>query len=54
MAEGRAASATSPPIRSCWKPIATEINKAGGVLGSKIKLVVEDDETNPRRPSALP
>ncbi len=30
---------------------AEEINKAGGVLGRKIKLVVEDDQSKPGQPS---
>ncbi len=30
---------------------ADEINKAGGVLGRKIKLVVEDDQSKPGQPS---
>ena len=31
---------------------AEEINKAGGVLGRKIRLVVEDDQSKPGQPSA--
>lgn len=36
-----------PRMLKAMQAVAEEINGAGGLLGRKIKLIVEDDETNP-------
>src|SRR5450631_3405236 len=36
-----------PRMLKAMQAVADEINAAGGLLGRKIELVVEDDETNP-------
>jgi branched-chain amino acid transport system substrate-binding protein len=42
-----AGSFDGPRMLKAMQAVAAEINLAGGVLGRKIELVVEDDETNP-------
>ena len=36
-----------PRMLKAMQAVVEEVNKAGGVLGRKIELVVEDDQTNP-------
>ena len=36
-----------PRMLKAMQAVADEVNQAGGLLGRKIELVVEDDETNP-------
>ncbi|HYM68432.1 MAG TPA: ABC transporter substrate-binding protein [bacterium] len=36
-----------PRMAAAMKAVAAEVNAAGGVLGSQIELIVEDDQTNP-------
>jgi branched-chain amino acid transport system substrate-binding protein len=36
-----------PPMVKAVKSVVDEVNAAGGVLGRKIELISEDDETNP-------
>ena len=43
---GAGGSTGRDAARRC-RPWPSEINAAGGVLGRKIELVVEDDQTNP-------
>ncbi len=51
---GAVLSATGPgsplgePERATLGMMETEINKAGGVLGRPIKVIIEDDQTNPK------
>ena len=42
-----AGSFDGPRMLKAMQAVADEINAAGGVLGRKIQLTVEDDETNP-------
>jgi ABC-type branched-subunit amino acid transport system substrate-binding protein len=42
-----AGSFDGPRMLKAMQAVANEINGAGGLLGRKIELVVEDDETNP-------
>lgn len=42
-----AGSFDGPRMLKAMQAVANEINAAGGLLGRKIELVVEDDETNP-------
>src|SRR5580704_12032148 len=42
-----AGSFDGPRMLKAMQAVANDINAAGGVLGRKIELVVEDDETNP-------
>ncbi|MFI5013109.1 MAG: ABC transporter substrate-binding protein [Hyphomicrobiales bacterium] len=42
-----AGSFDGPRMLKAMQSVADEVNAAGGVLGRKIELVVEDDETNP-------
>ncbi len=42
-----AGSFDGPRMLKAMQAVANDINGAGGVLGRKIELVVEDDETNP-------
>jgi ABC-type branched-subunit amino acid transport system substrate-binding protein len=42
-----AGGSDGPRMLKAMQAVAAEINLAGGVLGRKIELVVEDDETNP-------
>ncbi|SDR57346.1 amino acid/amide ABC transporter substrate-binding protein, HAAT family [Rhizobiales bacterium GAS113] len=42
-----AGSFDGPRMLKAMQAVADEVNAAGGVLGRKIELVVEDDETNP-------
>ena len=42
-----AGSFDGPRMLKAMQAVADEINAAGGLLGRKIELVVEDDETNP-------
>ena len=42
-----AGSFDGPRMLKSIQAVADEINAAGGVLGRPIKLIVEDDETNP-------
>jgi ABC-type branched-subunit amino acid transport system substrate-binding protein len=42
-----AGSFDGPRMLKAMQAVADEINHAGGVLGRQIRLVVEDDETNP-------
>lgn len=51
---GAVLSATGPgsplgePERATLKMMETELNNAGGVLGRPVKIVIEDDQTNPK------
>jgi len=36
-----------PRMLKAMQVVATEVNDAGGVMGRKIELVIEDDQTNP-------
>jgi len=51
---GAVLSATGPgsplgePERATFAMLETQINAAGGVLGRPIKIIVEDDQTNPK------
>src|SRR5947209_9548684 len=36
-----------PRMLKAMQAVATEVNDAGGVMGRKIELVIEDDQTNP-------
>jgi branched-chain amino acid transport system substrate-binding protein len=42
-----AGSFDGPRMLKAMQAVADEINRAGGLLGRQIRLVVEDDETNP-------
>jgi branched-chain amino acid transport system substrate-binding protein len=42
-----AGGADGPRMLKAMQLVADEVNAAGGVLGRKIELVVEDDQTNP-------
>jgi branched-chain amino acid transport system substrate-binding protein len=42
-----AGGADGPRMLKAMQAVANEVNGAGGVLGRKIELVVEDDQTNP-------
>jgi branched-chain amino acid transport system substrate-binding protein len=42
-----AGGADGPRMLKAMQAVANEVNAAGGVLGRKIELVVEDDQTNP-------
>ena len=42
-----AGSFDGPRMLKAMQAVAEEINRAGGLLGQPIRLVVEDDETNP-------
>src|SRR5215472_2833512 len=42
-----AGSFDGPRMLKAMQAVASDINAAGGVMGRKIELVVEDDETNP-------
>jgi ABC-type branched-subunit amino acid transport system substrate-binding protein len=42
-----AGSFDGPRMLKAMQAVADEINQAGGVAGQRIRLVVEDDETNP-------
>jgi ABC-type branched-subunit amino acid transport system substrate-binding protein len=42
-----AGSFDGPRMLKAMQAVADEVNAAGGVLGRKIELVIEDDETNP-------
>ncbi len=42
-----AGSFDGPRMLKAMQAVADDINAAGGVLGSKVQLTVEDDETNP-------
>src|SRR6202011_3912194 len=42
-----AGSFDGPRMLKAMQAVANDINAAGGLLGRKIELVVEDDETNP-------
>src|ERR1700720_1359007 len=42
-----AGSFDGPRMLKAMQVVANDINAAGGLLGRKIELVVEDDETNP-------
>ena len=43
-----AGSFDGPRMLKAMQAVANDINAAGGLLGRKIELVVEDDETNPK------
>jgi branched-chain amino acid transport system substrate-binding protein len=42
-----AGGAYGPPMVKAIRAVVDEVNAAGGVLGRKIELISEDDETNP-------
>ena len=42
-----AGGAYGPPMVKSVQAVVDEINAGGGVLGRKIELISEDDETNP-------
>src|ERR1700675_2211767 len=42
-----AGSFDGPRMLKAMQAVASDINAAGGLMGRKIELVVEDDETNP-------
>ena len=42
-----AGSFDGPRMLKAMQAVANDINGAGGLLGRKVELVVEDDETNP-------
>ncbi len=42
-----AGGAYGPPMVKAMRAVVDEVNAAGGVLGRKIELISEDDETNP-------
>ena len=42
-----AGSFDGPRMLKAMQAVANDVNAAGGLLGRKIELVVEDDETNP-------
>ncbi len=42
-----AGSFDGPRMLKAMQAVADEINHAGGIAGRQIRLVVEDDETNP-------